>query len=78
MRNMLLMLGVVLWIGALSPEIFIDVADGCIFDEAGNELNREEAQEFMESYFYSNQTDGGEGPKLEFKLGIAKLFGKRE
>lgn len=76
MRNILLTLGVVLWIGALSPEIFIDVANGCIFDEQGNELSREEAQEFVESYFYNRETDSGESPKLEFKLGIAKLFDK--
>lgn len=76
MRNMLLMLGVVLWIGALSPEIFIDSTDGCIFDEEGNELSREDAQEFIESYFYKNKTDSEESPKLEFKLGITKLFGR--
>ena len=74
MRNMLIMLGVVLWIGALSPEIFIDIAGGCIFDAEGNELSREAAQEFVESYFYNNQTDGGEVPKLKFELGITKLF----
>ena len=76
MRNMLLMLGVVLWIGALSPEIFIDSTGGCIFDEEGNELSREEAQAFMESYFYKNKTDSAESPKLEFKLGITELFGR--
>jgi len=75
-RNLILMLGVVLWIGALSPEIFIDVAGGCIFDEEGNELDREEAQEFMELYFYNNKTDGIENPRLEFKFGIAELFGR--
>lgn len=76
MRNMLLMLGAVLWIGALSPEIFTGSAGGCIFDGEGNELSREEAQAFMESYFYKNKTDGGESPKLEFKLGIVQLFGR--
>ncbi|MDE7207066.1 MAG: hypothetical protein K2N90_07920 [Lachnospiraceae bacterium] len=76
MKNMILMLGAVLWIGALSPEIFIDTTNGCIFDENGNELNRDEAQEFMESYFYKNKTDGKESPKLEFKFGIIELLGR--
>ena len=76
MRNMLLMLGVVLWIGALSPEIFTDSTSGCIFDGEGNELSREEAQKFMESYFYKNKADSGESPEIEFKFGIAKLFGR--
>lgn len=74
MRNMIWMLGAVLWIGALSPEIFIDSTGGCIFDEEGNELSREEAQEFIESYFYKNKSDGREAPKLEFKFGISKLL----
>ncbi len=76
MRNMMLMLGVVLWIGALSPEILIDGACGCIFDENGNALDEEEAQEFMELYFYNNKTDNGQSPKLEWKLGILELLGK--
>ena len=76
MRNVILMLGVVLWIGALSPEIFIDTTGGCIFDDEGNELSREDAQEFMESYFYNNKTDGKECPKLEFKFGIMELLGR--
>ena len=78
MRNTILMLGVVLWIGALSPEIFIDSTGGCVFDADGNELNRKEAQEFIESYFYNNKTDGRESPKLELKLGIMELLGRNE
>lgn len=74
MRNMIMMLGAVLWIGALSPEIFIDSGAGCIFDEEGNALNQEEAQEFMESYFYSDENDDSESPRLEFKLGIMELW----
>lgn len=74
MRNMMLMLGAVLWIGALSPEIFINAAGGCIFDEDGNELSRKEAQEFMESYFYGDKNDNEEKPRLELKLGIMELF----
>lgn len=76
MRNMILMLGVVLWIGALSPEILIDGASGCIFDENGNALDEEEAQEFMEIYFYKNKIDGRQSPKLEWKFGIVELFGR--
>ena len=76
MRNMILMFGVVLWIGALSPEILIDGASGCIFDENGNALDEEEAQEVMELYFYKNKTDDRQSPKLEWKLGILELLGK--
>lgn len=74
MRNLILMLGVVLWIGALSPEIFVGSTAGCIFDEDGNELNEEEAQAFMESYFYRDEKCDKTSPALEFKLGVMKLL----
>jgi len=74
MRNLVLMLGVVLWIGTLSPEIFVNSAAGCIFDEDGNELNQEEAQAFMESYFYRDEKCNETSPTLEFKLGVMKLL----
>ncbi|MDE7266773.1 MAG: hypothetical protein K2N89_04840 [Lachnospiraceae bacterium] len=74
MRNLIGMLGVVLWIGTLSPEIFIDTTAGCIFDEDGNELDQAQAQEFMESYFYGDAKNDNTSPQLEFKFGIMKLF----
>lgn len=78
MRNWILMLGVVLWIGTLSPEIFIDTTAGCIFDENGEALDKEEAQEFMQSYFYGGKNPDETAPTLEFKLGLAKLLNKEE
>lgn len=74
MRNWILMLGAVLWIGTLSPEIFIDSVGGCIFDENGKELDRKQAQEFMETYFYGGEDRDDTSPTLEFKLGITKLL----
>ncbi|MCD8037618.1 MAG: hypothetical protein LUE96_00795 [Lachnospiraceae bacterium] len=74
MRNMILMLGAVLWIGALSPEIFISTGAGCIFDEEGNALSLKDAQEFMEQYFYGNEADAGKPQKPELKLGILELL----
>ena len=74
MRNLIGMLGVVLWIGTLSPEIFIYTTAGCIFDEDGNELDQEQAQEFMKVYFYRDGKNDNTSPELEFKFGIMKLF----
>lgn len=74
MRNLIGMLGVVLWIGTLSPEIFTDMTAGCIFDEDGNELDQEQAQEFMKVYFYRDGKNDNTSPELEFKFGIMKLF----
>lgn len=42
------MAGILLWIGAVSPEIFIEGSMGCIKDENGRELTRQEAQELLE------------------------------
>ena len=76
MRNLILMLGAVLWIGTLSPEIFVNSTAGCIFDEDGNELNKAEAQAFMESYFYRDGNCDETSPTLEFKFGVMKFFEK--
>lgn len=42
------MTGILLWIGAVSPEIFIEGNMGCIKDENGRELTRQEAQALLE------------------------------
>lgn len=73
MRNMILLIGAVLWIGALSPEIFINPAIGCIFDAEGGELDKEEARKFMEAYFYGG-SGGQDEPELRFKFGILELL----
>ena len=38
MKRILMALGVILWVGALSPEIFMKSGGGCIFDENGEAL----------------------------------------
>lgn len=76
MRNMALLLGAVLWIGTLSPEIFVNPASGCIFDSDGNELGREEAREFMEAYFYGGRDGGQAEPELKFKFAVMEIFEK--
>ena len=54
LKKTLAALGVILWVGALSPEIFISSGLNCILDENGEELTQEDAAEFME------QMDKGE------------------
>jgi len=74
MRNWIIMLGAVLWLGTLSPEIFVDSTAGCIFDENGDELSKEEAQVFMEAYFYRDKNNSEASPTLKFKIGVMELF----
>ena len=66
-KNILMAFGVVLWVGALSPEIFVQSGLGCILDENGEELSAEDAKEFMESYFYEN-SDTSVEVKYKFEL----------
>ena len=47
MRKALAALGVILWVGALSPEIYINSGLNCILDENGEELSQEDAAELF-------------------------------
>lgn len=74
-RNLLMILGVVLWVGALSPEIFVNSGTGCILDENGEELTTEEAKEFMESYFYRDTEKEEEAAvKLKYKFALLEFW----
>lgn len=72
-KKAILVLGAVIWIGALSPEIFIKAGEGCIVDEDGRELTQEEAEDFMESYFYGNIEEGKE-VTIKYKIALFDLF----
>lgn len=69
-KRLVTIIGVVLWIGALSPEIFVKSGEGCIFNENGEALSEAEAQEFMEKYFYLDENLEDEPIKIKFKLGF--------
>ncbi|MDE7322701.1 MAG: hypothetical protein K2N73_08170 [Lachnospiraceae bacterium] len=71
-KNMLAALGVVLWVGALSPEILVKPGIGCILDADGKELTMEDAEDFMEAYFYGT-ADSDEETKVEIKYRFALL-----
>jgi hypothetical protein len=54
-KKVALAVGIFLWVGALSPEIFVKSGKGCIFGEDGRELDAYEANEFMEAFFYEDK-----------------------
>ena len=72
LKNVLAALGVVLWVGALSPEILVNPGIGCILDADGRELTVEDAEDFMEAYFYGD-AGSDEGTKVEIKYKLAFL-----
>ncbi len=75
MRKALAALGVILWVGALSPEIYINSGLNCILDENGEELSQEDAAEFMEAYFYGGQDKEGEPTvELQYKFALLEYF----
>lgn len=57
LKTMCAMAGILLWIGAVSPEIFIEGGMGCIKDENGQELTRQEAQALLEDILYGEVTE---------------------
>lgn len=73
LKDLLMVFGVVLWVGALSPEIFMQTGVGCILDENGEELTAEDAQEFMEAYFYGDP-DKDTTVEIKYKFAFMELF----
>ena len=75
LKNILMVFGVVLWVGALSPEIFIQSGRSCILDENGEELTAEDAEEFMEAYFYGNAGKNADDTiEIHYKFALLELF----
>ena len=60
LKQLVLMAGILLWIGALSPEIFVETGLGCLADENGKEITGQEAEAFLETFFYSGENDDEE------------------
>lgn len=56
-KTIFAMIGILLWIGAVSPEIFIEGGMGCIKDENGKELTRQEAQALLEDMLYGEDSE---------------------
>ena len=54
MKTIFAMAGILLWIGAVSPEIFVEGGMGCIKDVNGEELTRQEAQALLEELLYGD------------------------
>ena len=75
MKKALAVLGVILWIGALSPEIFVNSGLNCILDENGEELTQEDAAAVMESYFYGSEgQDGKDAVEINYKFALLEYF----
>ncbi|MDE5699124.1 MAG: hypothetical protein K2I96_17240 [Lachnospiraceae bacterium] len=71
--NTLMAFGVVLWVGALSPEIFMQSGLSCILDENGEELTAEDAEKFMDSYFYggtNGESDAESTVEIQYKFAL--------
>jgi hypothetical protein len=66
-------LGIIIWVGALSPEIFVKSGIGCIFDGDGKELDAEGAYEFMEDFFY-----GGKSIEVDYRFALFDYLGGRK
>jgi len=70
LKKTLMFFGVILWVGALSPEIFVRSGLGCILDENGEELTVEDAEEFMDVYFYGDQAEAKNPVEIKYKFAL--------
>lgn len=50
-KNVITTFCILLWIGIISPEIFVDPAMGCFVNEEGEALTEEEARQLFEELF---------------------------
>ncbi len=55
-KNIITTLGILLWIGVISPELFIDPQMGCFVNEDGEALTEEEARQLYDELYL--QEDG--------------------
>ncbi len=72
-KNVITAFGLVLWIGLISPEIFVDPAMGCFVNEEGEALTEDEAKQLFEELFL--QEDGQ--IQIIFRSKIWEWFMKR-
>lgn len=56
-KTIVTMAGILLWIGAVSPEIFIETGMGCIKDADGKELTRQEASALLDEILYGDVSE---------------------
>ena len=52
-RQFLLAAGILLWIGVTGPEIYVEAGLGCLMDQEGRKMTRQEAEAFLEEFFYN-------------------------
>ena len=71
----MIMTGIVLWIGIICPEIFIDAGTGCMADENGNSISRKEAAKVLENYFLNSENrDFNDDVEVVFKFKLFEIF----
>jgi hypothetical protein len=73
LKKLFITLGIIIWVGTLSPEIFVKSGVGCIFDENGVELDEAGANEFMEAFFYNNTPI-----KVNYRFALLDYLGGRK
>lgn len=70
-KQIVLTMGIVLWIGVICPEIFIENGMGCLADENGEEISWEEASFLLGEVF---EKEADTKVKLIYKSRLLELF----
>ena len=73
--QLMIMTGIVLWIGIISAEFFIDAGTGCMADEYGYSFCRKEAAKVVENYFLNSENrDFNDDVEVVFKFKLFEIF----
>ena len=67
LKQCLLMAGILLWIGVTGPEIYIDSGIGCLVDENGEALTKEETEQLLETWFYNTKEEQSDEVQIVYK-----------
>lgn len=76
-RQWLMMAGILLWIGILGPEIYVGQGTGCLTDENGRALTKEETEQLLEEWFYTEEKDREPQHEIVYRSLLAEWLEKR-
>lgn len=76
-KQWFMMAGILLWIGILGPEIYVGQGTGCLTDENGRALTKEETEQLLEEWFYAEEKDMEPQHEIVYKSLLAEWLEKR-
>ena len=76
-KQWLMMAGILLWLGILGPEIYVEQGTGCLANEEGRALTKEETEQLLEKWFYSDDKDMESQYEITYRSMLVEWLGAR-